>query len=94
MTYFYTHTQRPRLTIEADSLEYKALKLKKIKDEVDQLNIAYERSQEALSNIMKRQNAASKEYASLKKELIDAALDLECEDCDCDDNNCNAESDN
>ena len=76
---FYTRTwsNTPQLTIDKDSLEYKALKLKKLKTNIDSLNIAYERASESLTEIMLRQKDASEQYNDLKKDLVKAALELE-----------------
>ena len=97
MVYYRKWVNNPTIEVDANSLEGKALKLKRIKAEVDQLNIAYERAQEALTTIMERQKSISKDYALLKKDLVEAALELddECindveQECDCEDkDNCN-----
>ena len=63
--------------VSEDSLEGKAIKLKRLKSNIDQLSIAYERAQDALTSLVERQKAASKEYDALKKDLLNAALELE-----------------
>lgn len=63
--------------IAEDSLEGVALLLKRTRNEIDQLEIAYDRAQEALASIMEKQKLASKEYKELKAKLVELAEELD-----------------
>ena len=75
----------PQLNNE-DTLEGVAMELKRTRNEIDSLGIAYERAQDSLSSIMEKQKEASEKYKILKGKLVELAEDLDdCDgDCDCD----------
>ena len=74
-------------TVNEDTLEGVALQLKSVRNEINSLEIGYERAQEALALIMEKQAEASKKYKELKTKLVGLAEDLDCEG-DCEDCNC------
>ena len=74
-------------TVNENTLEGVAIKLKSIRNEINSLEIGYERAQEALALIMEKQALASKAYKETKAKLVELAeeLDDNCDgDCDCD----------
>lgn len=73
-----------------DTLEGVALSLKRTRAEIDNLNIAYERAQDRLTEIIEMQKKTSEKYKTLKAKLIDLAeeVDDECDDCECEDGTC------
>ena len=73
--------------VNENTLEGVAIKLKSIRNEINSLEIGYERAQEALALIMEKQALASKAYKETKAKLVELAeeLDDNCDgDCDCD----------
>ena len=75
-------------TVNENTLEGVALQLKSVRNEINNLEIGYERAQEAVSLIMEKQAEASKKYKELKAKLVGLAEELDCEgdcdNCDCD----------
>lgn len=67
---------------DEETLEGVALELKRTRSEIDSLKIAYERAQDALSNIMEKQKDASDKYKKLKAKLVDLAEEIEDENED------------
>ena len=76
MTY-YRRTWISGDTVDANTLEGVALQLKSVRNEINSLEIGYERAQEALSLIMEKQAEASKKYKELKGKLVELAEDLD-----------------
>ena len=64
-------------TVNENTLEGVALQLKSVRNEIDSLEIGYERAQEALALIMEKQAEASKKYKELKGKLVELAEDLD-----------------
>ena len=62
-----------------NTLEGVALKLKRTRSEIENLNIAYERAQEHLASIMEKQKSASASYKELKSKLVELAEEIDDE---------------
>jgi len=69
----------PTNDFDDNTLEGVAFKLKSVRSEINSLEVAYERAQEALSTIMEKQKDASKKYKELKSKLVELAEELEDE---------------
>ena len=63
--------------VNENTLEGVALQLKSVRNEIDSLEVGYERAQEALALIMEKQAEASKKYKELKGRLVELAEDLD-----------------
>ena len=77
MTFYRTFTSHSNDWITSDTLEGVAVQVKRKRSEINQLAIAYERAQDALDTIMKKQKEASTQFAELKKKLVELAEDIE-----------------